>query len=66
MGTDDLVKLAAFYGVHPAALMMAPEDAGPKIDRMIKASGIAERLDDDKAEQWLGLGATLAGDPPKR
>lgn len=65
VGTEDLVRLAAFYGVHPAALLMAPEDAGPKISRMIEASGLAERLEDDKADQWLALGRTLGGDPPK-
>lgn len=59
VGTDDLVKLAAFYGVHPAALMMAPEDAGPKI-------ALAEKLDDARAQQWLELGETLADKPTEK
>lgn len=62
VGTEDLVKLAAAYGVHPAALLMAPEVAGPKVRRMIEASGIAERLENGKAQQWIDLGRTLAGD----
>lgn len=66
VGTEDLVRLAAVYGVHPAALLMAPKEAGPRVARMIEASGLAERLDDDKADQWLALGRTLGGDPPKR
>ena len=28
VGTEDLHRLAAAYGVHPAALLMSPEDAG--------------------------------------
>ena len=65
VGTEDLVKLAAAYGVHPAALLMAPEVAGPKIKRMIEASGLAEQMDTGKAEQWIELGRTLAGDTKK-
>jgi len=62
VGTEDLVRLAAVYGVHPAALLMAPEEANPKVDRMIRASGLAERLGSQSAEQWLAIGETLASD----
>ncbi|MBX9697896.1 MAG: helix-turn-helix domain-containing protein [Acetobacteraceae bacterium] len=62
VGTEDLVRLAAVYGVHPAALLMAPEEASPKVARMIRASGLAERLGDQPAEQWLAIGETLATD----
>lgn len=64
VGTDDLIRLAKVYGVHPAALLMAPGDAGPKVARMIRASGLAEQMDDKAAEQWLGIGATLAEGKP--
>lgn len=62
VGTEDLIRLAKFYAVHPAALLMAPEVAGPKVARMIQASGLAERMTDKAADQWLDIGQTIAGE----
>ena len=52
---EDLEKLAAVYGVHPATLLVAPEE-GPVADDMRKASEIARRLSRDAAKEWLAVG----------
>lgn len=62
VGLDDLEKLAKVYGVHPAALLLAPED-GPRFEAMRKASSIAERLGPEAAQDWLSLGERLT--PPE-
>lgn len=62
--TEDYVRLAKVYGVHPAALMIAPEAAGPKVAQMIEAAGLVERMDKVEARQWLDIGNTLARDHP--
>ena len=59
MSMEDLERLAAFYGVHPAALLLAPEE-GPRFEAMRRASGLAERMGPDAAEDWLRMGERLA------
>lgn len=61
----DLEKLADFYGIHAAALLLAPED-GPKFEAMRRASALAERMGPDAAEDWLKMGERVAGNvkPP--
>lgn len=56
---EDLEKLAKVYGVHPAALLMAPED-GPKADAMRRASDLARRMPEDASEEWLKVGERMA------
>jgi len=55
---NDLEKLAGFYGVHPAALLLAPEE-GPRFEAMRQASSIAERMGPEAAQEWLALGQRL-------
>ena len=64
VGTEDLMRLASEYGVHPAALLIAPEGSGPKVDRMIAASGLAEQLTDDQAAHWLAIARSMIGKEP--
>lgn len=59
---EDLGRLANHYGVHPAALLFAPDDAAGKVSRMQRASTIAERIEAEAAEEWLRLGQRLASD----
>lgn len=59
---EDLEKLASFYGIHPATLLLAPED-GPKFEAMRRASELAERMGPDAAEDWLRMGERLAPKP---
>ena len=56
---NDLAKLADAYGVHPAALLFAPDDAGPKVKRMQEASTLAEQMPDDAAADWLAMGRRI-------
>lgn len=63
MDLNDLEKLSKVYGVHPAALLLAPED-GPKFDAMRKAPNIAEQMGPDAAKEWLSLGERLVPKPP--
>lgn len=54
----DLKRLAAAYGVHPAALLMAPDDyAGSELMR--QAADLARRMPEDVAATWLQLGEKL-------
>ncbi len=61
----DLEKLATFYGVHPATLLLAPED-GPKFEAMRRASQLAERMGPEVAEDWLRMGEHLAPPPEEK
>ncbi len=61
----DLEKLASFYGVHPAVLLLAPED-GPKFEAMRRASQLAERMGPEAAEDWLRMGERLAPPPEEK
>jgi len=63
MDLPALAKLAAAYGVHPAALLLAPED-GPKFDAMRRASELAERMGPEAAEDWLRMGERITPDRP--
>ncbi|WP_131829580.1 helix-turn-helix domain-containing protein [Teichococcus deserti] len=63
MSLDDLQKLATFYGVHPAALLMAPQNAAPVVARMQTAASIAAGLDDEAAEAWLTMGRRASDRP---
>jgi transcriptional regulator with XRE-family HTH domain len=59
----NLKKLAALYGVHPAALLLNPNEAEGKITRMQAAAGVAGELNDEDAEMWLSIGRRML--PPK-
>lgn len=61
----DLERLAAFYGVHPATLLLAPED-GPKFEAMRRASQLAERMGPEAAEDWLRMGERIAPSPEEK
>jgi hypothetical protein len=56
MDLDDLRRLAQFYQVHPAALLMTPQEANPTIVRMQRAASLAEKMDPEAAETWLKMG----------
>ena len=64
MDLEDLNKLAAHYGVHPAALLFAPDEAELILARMQAASTIARRMDPEAASEWLALGKRLAPPDP--
>lgn len=55
---EDLRKLAAIYGVHPAALLFAPP-GGSEFDALQKAAKVLERLSPEQANLWLGVGAAM-------
>lgn len=63
MDLKDLEKLAEFYGVHPAALLLAPEE-GPKFEVMRKASGLAEQMGPEAAADWIRMGERIAPSKP--
>ncbi len=52
---DELEKLAEAYGVHPIALLMAPED-GPRADLVRRAAEIARTRPEGAAQDWLRSG----------
>ncbi|MBC9208913.1 helix-turn-helix transcriptional regulator [Roseomonas aerophila] len=56
MDLDDLRKLADFYEVHPAALLMTPSEAASKIPVMQQAASIAQSMPEDVAASWLTMG----------
>lgn len=58
---DDLRRLASFYEVHPAALLMRPEDAGPKITAMQRAATMIQSMNPGDADAWLEIGRRLGG-----
>ncbi|MBC9176793.1 helix-turn-helix domain-containing protein [Pseudoroseomonas ludipueritiae] len=63
---DDLRDLAAFYGVHPAALLMTPEVGPGAVTRMQQAASIIQDMSDKVATTWLVMGklsADYPGDP---
>ena len=61
---DDLRKIADVYGVHPAALLFAPE-GDPNFEGMQKASRILSEVAPKKARIWLEMGeAMLDPSPP--
>lgn len=53
---EDLRRLASFYGVPTAALLMTPEEGGPMAGRMARAAGRAANMTEGDAEEWLRLG----------
>ena len=57
----DLNKLADVYGVHPAALLLAPSDAVPIVDDMREAGSLAKGMDETARAEWLALGRRLVG-----
>jgi transcriptional regulator with XRE-family HTH domain len=61
---QSLAKLAKVYGIHPAALLLAPED-GPKFEAMRRASNLAERMGPDAAADWLRMGEHLVPPAPE-
>lgn len=60
---DDLEKLAKLYGIHPAALLLAPEE-GPKFEAMRRASHLAEQMGPSTAEDWLRMGERIVPKTP--
>jgi transcriptional regulator with XRE-family HTH domain len=56
---EDLAKLAAAYGVHPAALLFDPGEAVGKISKMQTASALVEQMPPDAADEWLAMGKRL-------
>jgi transcriptional regulator with XRE-family HTH domain len=63
MDLDDLRKLADFYEVHPAALLMTPNEAASKIPVMQQAASIAQGMPDDVAASWLTMGRFATPEP---
>jgi transcriptional regulator with XRE-family HTH domain len=62
---NDLEKLANFYRVHPASLLIAPENAA-KVDAMRRAATIAEQLEPEVATDWIRMGERLKPPPSER
>ena len=60
MDLEDLVRLAAAYGVHPAALLIAPDEANETVSRMQDACTLAERMPPEVADEWLAMGRRVA------
>lgn len=60
---DTIKLLAQVYGISPAALLHDP-DAGELVERMQRASEVLRSLPAEKADQWLGVGAAMAGPKP--
>ena len=52
---EELEKLAEAYGIHPVALLMAPQD-GPRADLVRRAAEIARTRSQAAAEAWLQSG----------
>lgn len=59
---SSLAKLASAYALHPAALLLAPEE-GPKFDAMRRASELAGRMGPDAVRDWLRLGERIVLGP---
>lgn len=55
----DLTHLANFYGVHPSALLLHPQDANPTLEAMRAASEIARTMEADAVADWLAVGRKL-------
>jgi transcriptional regulator with XRE-family HTH domain len=55
---EELEKIAEAYGVHPSALLMAPED-GPRADLMRRAAEIARTRPESAAQDWVRSGEHL-------
>ena len=55
---SEVEKMAKIYGVHPAALLMAPEEY-PKFLAMQRACSLAAKLPDEQARDWLKMGEHL-------
>ena len=56
---DDLIRIAAAYGVHPAALLFAPTESA-QFETVREATQIALRMDPDTASLWLASGRKMA------
>ncbi|WP_397540424.1 helix-turn-helix domain-containing protein [Roseomonas mucosa] len=56
---EDLEKLAKIYGVHPSALLMAPEQ-GQLASDMRRAAEVARKLAPDAAAEWISVGERMA------
>ena len=54
----DLERLAAFYGVPPAALLAAPPGS-VDMERLSRAAKIVQAAPADVAEDWLRMGERL-------
>jgi transcriptional regulator with XRE-family HTH domain len=59
MDMEDLRKLALTYGVHPAALLMDPDEANGQISRMQRAAGLASAMNETQADRWLAVGESM-------
>ena len=64
MKLDQLEKLAQIYGVTPAALLMAPEEA-PRALAMREAADLAAKLPAEDLAEWIKLGQRLSPDHVK-
>lgn len=66
MDTEDWHRMARFYGVPVAALMMAPEEGGPIAMRMVRAAARIANMTEEDAEDWLRIGLKFEDkDKPK-
>jgi transcriptional regulator with XRE-family HTH domain len=59
---DDIEKLAAAYGVHPAALLFAPNDPA-RFEAIRGVLTMMEQLDPEQRAAWLEMGRQLAKPP---
>lgn len=57
---DDIKRLADAYGVHPAALLFAPEDQAG-FAAMRDVFEMASGMTDDARKAWLAIGMQLRG-----
>ncbi len=63
MTLADLAMLAGFYGVHPAAMLLAPGNGREAAGRMRAVLAVAASLSADDAAAWLGIGSRICGRP---
>jgi transcriptional regulator with XRE-family HTH domain len=59
VGLDDLKRLAAAYGCHPAALLFPPEKE-QEYASMRKAADILAALTPEAAQEWLSIGERIS------
>ncbi len=59
VGLEDLKRLAAAYGCHPAALLFPPEKE-EEYSRMRAAADILAALPAEAADEWLSIGRRIS------
>ncbi len=59
VGLEDLQRLAAAYGCHPAALLFPPEKE-QEYARIRAAADILTAMTPEAADEWLSIGTRIS------